>query len=59
MNQITQGLMVRPLAQEENISVSFNIPGYGKMSSIFSEARKMYKNSFLHDFYKVWTSKVD
>jgi hypothetical protein len=51
---------IRPylLREERYSSLNFQINEFDKMAKLGSVLKKIYKHSFLNDFYSVLTSKV-
>lgn len=62
MNDVIEGTIVKSyqeLNKEKVISFSFPVKGYEKTINLFLVMKKIYKKSFIHDFYKILTSKVE
>jgi hypothetical protein len=62
MNQIAQGITMSQYSDSDKdrlISFSFPLKGYGKLQEGLSVMKKIYRESFLHDFQRVLTSRVD
>ncbi|MDP2637849.1 MAG: hypothetical protein Q8P26_02215 [Candidatus Levybacteria bacterium] len=62
MNDVIEGTITKSyqeLSKEKVISFSFPVKGYEKTASLFLVMKNIYKKSFIHDFYKILTSKVE
>lgn len=62
MEHLIEGTITKSyqeLNKEKEITFSFPVKGYGITVGSLSLLRRIYKKSFIYDFYKVLTSKVE